>query len=263
MLHGRLGVLGPASEAHDESHATTLHRSRSPSTTNVLTSVDARKWPGCMHVEKGKQGCNRRKRPITSPPPPSHCIHIRHSEIDTEIKQRRHTCNKAGKTLPDTARTHTQWPRSLARLTPGRGLMARKSDQNTQTDMPAGYPAGACCVQKLDVSQVLRFASRFASRCVLHRYENQMIPCRQLCTICGCLEHLFFWVWVTWRRSVMRPGMMPSGCKCEHQRRMTHTCPRHTPPNPPTDTPRSRRFTGNPGGTDRRRRQARATPEHY
>lgn len=70
--------------------------------------------------------------------------------------------------------------------------VARKSDQNTQTDMPADCSAGACCVQKLDVSQVLRIAPRFASRCVLHRYENQMIPCRQLCTVCSCLKHLLF-----------------------------------------------------------------------
>lgn len=54
---------------------------------------------------------------------------------------------------------------------------------DTQTDMLAGLPASATCVQKFDDSRVLQFALRFAVCYVLHRCRNRDIHRYELCII--------------------------------------------------------------------------------
>ena len=55
------------------------------------------------------------------------------------------------------------------------------TSSDTQTDMLAGLPASATCVQKFDDSRVLQFALRIAVCCVLHRCWSQDIRRHELC----------------------------------------------------------------------------------
>ena len=51
---------------------------------------------------------------------------------------------------------------------------------DTQTDMLAGLPASATCVQRFDDSRVLQFALRIAFCCVLHRCGSRDIHRHEL-----------------------------------------------------------------------------------
>jgi hypothetical protein len=48
---------------------------------------------------------------------------------------------------------------------------------DTETGVPAGIPAGARCVQRLDDSLNMQFTLVIALCYVLHRCENQEIRC--------------------------------------------------------------------------------------
>jgi hypothetical protein len=53
-------------------------------------------------------------------------------------------------------------------------------ENDPQTDMLAYFFTSAICVQKLDDSRAVHFASLVALCCVLHRYKSQDIRCHQL-----------------------------------------------------------------------------------
>lgn len=63
---------------------------------------------------------------------------------------------------------------------------------DTQTDMLAGLPASATCVQRFDDSRVLQFALRIAFCCVLHRcwsldiHRHEFYVCYKS-LLCFCL----------------------------------------------------------------------------
>ena len=48
---------------------------------------------------------------------------------------------------------------------------------DAQTGIPTGCPVGAKCVQRLDDSQMVQIALRFAFHCVLHRCRSLEIHC--------------------------------------------------------------------------------------
>jgi hypothetical protein len=82
---------------------------------------------------------------------------------------------------------------------------------DTQTDMLAGLPASATCVQRFDDSRVLQFTLRIAFCCVLHRCGSQDILRHEFLKVFFSLFRLFFLLKVFDGFCAALSNLLPSG----------------------------------------------------